>query len=267
MLVRMGRLSTKRGFGVYGRLKALLFPPACLFCHTPMAGDGCCPDCYAGIHVWPRHGCPRCGRQLPEGVDEGLCGHCLNRPPAQAGTTSLLVYQGPVREAILDWKLSGHHAPVRWLIDAARPRLRELLSEHDLLLPVPMPLSRMRKSGQHHAADLSRWLAEASGCHWDWRILRRIGEQARQSSLAGRQRWNNLRKAFAIDDDYLTGQSPLHGIERIWIVDDILTSGATLHYAARAATCIGRPVHVLSLARTKSDSQGEVDDTRRSLFR
>ncbi len=253
MLVCMGRLSTKPAIRVYEQLKAMLFPPVCLFCQAPLPDGGCCPSCYAEIRVWPLPGCPRCGREMPEGMGEGLCGRCLHKPPAQVSTTSLYVYHGPVRQAILDWKLGGHAAALRWLVEAATPRLRKLLRTNDLLLPVPMPISRMRRSGQHHAAHLSNWLATAAGCGSDWRILRRIGEQPRQSSLSGHKRWHNLCKAFALDDDYLSVRQPLSDIERLWIVDDIQTSGATLHYAARAAKRTGLPVHVLSLARTKSD--------------
>jgi len=60
---------------------------------------------------------------------------------------------------VLDWKLNGRDAAARWLVDAALPRLSAGLEVGTLLLPVPMPLSRMRKSGQHHAANLCRWIA------------------------------------------------------------------------------------------------------------
>jgi len=181
----------------------------------------------------------------------GPCGHCLSKPPAQTSTHSLYRYHGPVREAILGWKLQGHEAGVRWLVKQAMPGIRESIDAHALLLPVPMPLARMRSSGQHHAANLCRWIADAAGCQWDWRLLRRIGEQARQSELSGLARRKNLRKAFALADDYRPlWQNLAAQVNEIWIVDDILTTGSTLHYAARASLKLGKPVRVLSLART-----------------
>ena len=253
MLNSMDALSTNRAGRVYRRLRALLFPTACLFCHAPLPGDGYCPDCYAEVHVWPHGACVRCGTPLPEGMGRGICGRCFKRPPAQQQTESLYVYHGPVREAILDWKLNGRDAGVRWLFHLAVPRVRDLIGAGDLVLPVPMPLSRMRQSGQHHAASLSRWLAQAAGCSWDWRILRRHGEQPRQSSLTGAARRRNLRKAFELDHDYLAQHRLLPDVQAVWIVDDILTTGATLHFAARAAARLQRPVKVLSLARTKQE--------------
>ncbi len=181
----------------------------------------------------------------------GPCGRCLTDPPPQSQTHSLYAYHGPVRDAILEWKLQGHDAAVAWLVQLALPRLRELIDEHALLLPVPMPLSRMRKHGQHHAANMCRWLADDMGCAWDWRILRRIGEQPRQSALSGSARRKNLRKAFTLAFDYEqrcldTSPAPTS----VWVVDDILTTGSTLYFAANVCLALGKEVNVLSLART-----------------
>ncbi len=247
----MNTLSTKVSNAV-NRLSDLLFPPACLFCHAPMpAGSDCCAACLADIAIWSHSTCTRCGCELPETMAPGPCGHCLNKPPAQQQTLSLYRYHGPAREAILGWKLQGHEAGVGWLVEQSMPGLRQHIGGRSLLLPVPMPLSRMRKNGQHHAANLCRWIAEGTGCAWDWRILRRIGEQPRQSALSGQARRKNLRKAFALADDYRPLWQDLAGqVDDIWIVDDILTTGSTLHYAARASLKLAKPVKVLSLART-----------------
>jgi predicted amidophosphoribosyltransferase len=151
-----------------------------------------------------------------------------------------------VRRAILDWKLAGDDGGVRWLLTAAGGQLRQWLAADDLLLPVPMPLARMRASGQHHAADLCRMLAAIAGCRWDWRLLRRTGEQPRQSALTGLARRRNLRRAFTVDAAYADAQILP---SRLWLIDDILTTGTTARCAARALARLKRPVHVLSLAR------------------
>jgi len=251
----MNTLSTKAS-RLVNRSSDLLFPPACLFCHAPMpAGSDCCAACLADIAIWSHSQCHRCGKELSAAMAPGPCGHCLRKPPAQQQTHSLYRYHGPVRNAILGWKLQGYEAAVGWLVQQAMPELREQIGAHALLLPVPMPLSRMRKRGQHHAANLCRWIADGAGCTWDWRLLRRIGEQPRQSALSGQARRKNLRKAFALADDYEPRWQGLDNqtagrIDTVWIVDDILTTGTTLHYAARASLKLGKPVNVLSLART-----------------
>jgi predicted amidophosphoribosyltransferase len=156
------------------------------------------------------------------------------------------VYDSAVREAILGWKLHHDDRGVRWLLQAASGQVRQWLAADDLLVPVPMPLSRMRRSGQHHAAELCKMLAAIADCNWDWRILRRVGEQPRQSALTGLARRRNLRRAFAADAAYAGG---LKLPARLWLVDDILTTGTTARYAARALAKLGKPVHVLTLAR------------------
>jgi predicted amidophosphoribosyltransferase len=159
---------------------------------------------------------------------------------------SLYRYDGAVREAILAWKLSGDDGGVRWLLRAAEARIREILDADDLLLPVPMPLARMRRSGQHHAADLCKILAGIADCSWDWCLLRRVGAQPRQSELSGLARRRNLARAFRVDAEH-AGRRPLPA--RLWLVDDILTTGTTARCAARALRGQDRPVHVLTLAR------------------
>lgn len=247
----MSELSTKSGLLVNG-LRDLLFPPACLFCQQPLdAGDqtqACCAHCFEHIHIWPTSVCQQCGEELPEAMAPGPCGACLRQAPVQHQTLNLYAYQGPVRDAVLNWKLNGHEAAAGWLLKAAIPRLKQELPADVLLLPVPMPLSRMRKSGQHHAANLCHWIADELGCDWSWQILRRQGEQQRQSALSGEARRKNLRKAFVLADDY---RSRIGDIRSVCIVDDIMTTGATLHYAARACRSLGLPVSLLSLARTK----------------
>jgi len=185
---------------------------------------------------------------MPKELVPGPCGACLKNRPAQYSTLSLYTYQGVVRDALLGWKLQGQEAAIGWLLDIASHRLREMIAPDDLLLPVPMPLSRMRKHGKHHAADLCRMMAEDVGCRWDWRILRRTGEQKRQSSLSGVQRRKNLRKAFTIDADYWQQCDAVVG--RIWLIDDIITTGMTVHFASKALHSIDNKIHALSLTRT-----------------
>jgi len=261
MLVGMKKLSTKT-VGWVNRLGDVLFPPVCLFCKQPickqplhsssMHDNGCCCiSCFQAIRVWPHSLCMRCGTMLPEAMAPGPCGACLSHAPAQQRTHSLYEYHGPVREALLEWKLQGHDAAVRWLVKAAMPSLSERIDRDALLLPVPMPLSRMRKHGQHHAANMCRWLADDLGCGWDWSILRRVGEQPRQSSLSGSARRKNLRKAFTLAADYKPHwQAIVPEPTSVWIIDDILTTGSTLHFAAKVSLRLGVAVHVLSLART-----------------
>ncbi len=183
---------------------------------------------------------------MPADLAPGPCGHCLHRPPPQAQTLSLYVYDGPVREAILGWKLEGRDAGLLWLLDAAAARLQQVFTPEDVLLPVPMPIRRMRKSGQHHAAALCCHIARIAGCRMDWRLLRRSGEQPRQSVLPGSARRRNLAHAFRLDVAHWRDMQP---VGRLWLVDDIFTTGTTVRYACRCLKQTGQPVSAFTLAR------------------
>lgn len=246
MLEAMPIVSTNSRAWVDRALRTM-FPPCCIFCGTEVAQrHACCAACATGIHVLGAHQCKRCGRPLSADLAPGPCGHCLHKPPPQEQTLSLYAYDGPVREAILNWKLQGRDTGLAWLLDAAERRLQKIFTREDLLLPVPMPLKRMRKSGQHHAADLCRYIARLSGSRVDWLLLRRSGEQPRQSALSGGMRRRNLSRAFLLDKDRWRCIQPPG---RIWLLDDILTTGATIQYACRCLKKTGQPVHAFTLAR------------------
>jgi len=227
-----------------------LFPPICLFCKTPLNNpkDGCCTDCLMQIKPVSPHQCQSCGSPLPQALAPGPCGQCLQKSPVQASTQSLFQYQGAVRDALLAWKLQGQDAALAWLIQTAAQRLQSIIQPHDLLIPIPMPLQRMRQQGRHHAADLCQSIAAVTHSRWDWRILRRQGKQQRQSALNAKQRLKNLRKAFVVDADYWQEIESVTG--RVWLIDDIITTGMTVHYAAKVMRPYCQDVHVLSLTRT-----------------
>jgi len=227
-------------------LRRYVFPPVCGFCHQTLLEDGCCSDCLASMQLYPKASCQVCGVVLPETLAPGPCGRCVQHAPPQQSTQSLFVYQGAVRDAILAWKLQGDDAGLRVLLRSAQGVLNSLIHDDDVLIPIPMPLSRMRQRGRHHGADLCRMVADLSGADWDWKLLRRQGVQARQSALTAQQRRKNVRKAFVLNPDY--SNEGLHGT--LWLVDDIITTGSTVYAAAHILRATGRPIRVLSLART-----------------
>ncbi len=162
-------------------------------------------------------------------------------------------YKSPVREAILAWKLHGDDSALVWLLHAAEQQLKTIFSTDDLLLPVPMPLPRMQRSGLHHSADLCQNIAARVGCAVDWQILRRKGNDKRQSSLQGKAREQNLRHSFTLAEDGID-RIQNHNIRgKVWVIDDILTTGATLRHACAAARQIKRPVFAFSFARVLHD--------------
>ncbi|MBF0282586.1 MAG: ComF family protein [Zetaproteobacteria bacterium] len=202
--------------------------------------------CLQQIHIYPKHCCQQCGRIMPRDLAPGPCGACLKKAPMAQSMHSLFIYDGMVRQALLHWKLQRQEAEVAWLLQSATTTLQAIISAHDLLIPVPMPLSRMRERGQHHTANLCKIIAQQSGAAWDWRILRRIQDTPRQSTLSGQARKTNLKHAFGIDHAHAES---LASFQRVWIIDDICTTGSTLNYATRALKPHHNNIHTFAMAR------------------
>lgn len=252
----MRKLSTNLSIWV-NDIRQIIFPASCLFCHQPMSQQavqhsGCCSECLKGIQPIA-HACTHCGEPMDSNqAVQSVCGRCLSSPPAQLQSQNLFAYRGGVRDAILALKQHQNDAGVRWLLDAADQRLSTIFQPQDLLVPIPMPLTRMRQTGIHHAATLSRMIASHIGCCWDWQMLRRIGDQFRQSGLTAKQRRKNLRNAFGVCDDYIA-RLEKYGMDsgaRLWLIDDVMTTGATMDAAASVLRKHGIDSHAFSLART-----------------
>jgi len=154
----------------------------------------------------------------------------------------LFVYRGTVREAILAWKLSGRMAPLAALLDLALPRLQGIVAPEDMLVPVPSAAASIRRYGMHPAATLARLLARRLGCRWSSRVLARCGDDPRQSSLPAHARRKNLARAFV-----LAHRPSVDG--RIWLVDDIYTTGTTVRRAFSVLCRDPKAFGVITLSR------------------
>ncbi len=247
MLMSMSLLS----INLSSRVKQALFPNVCPLCAKHQEDEhGCCERCLQSISIMPQHVCQSCGIPLNPSLAPGPCGQCLRKPLPQQQTHHLYLYQDVVRDAILAWKLQGQDIALNFLLQAAEPQLQHIFSKHDLLLPVPMPMYRMRRSGLHHSADLCQKIVHATGANMDWQILRRKGVHQRQSSLHGKARQRNLHRAFRLSGQALSRLDTYPEQGKIWVVDDILTTGATLRHACQVAKQLKRPIFAFSFART-----------------
>jgi len=116
-----------------------------------------------------------------------------------------------------------------------------------LLLPVPLSLQRLRERGYNQAWELARRLARALGTRADARLLLRIRDTPHQLALPPEERAANVRGAFAVEP---ARRAELRGAS-VTVVDDVLTTGATLREIARVLRHAGvAQVHVWTLART-----------------
>lgn len=223
---------------------AMRLPSLCAVCH----GWGRARVCDACDHRYtvavPR--CVRCALQVPSGVP--VCGACLVDPPAFTSALAAVDYTHPWDGLVGRFKF---HAA----LDLARPLARRMLQAQrnaawpvpDLLLPVPLSRARLRERGYNQAWELARRLGRELSCPVDPALLLRVRNTLHQLALPPGERTGNVRGAFAVE--------PLRRAElagrRVTLVDDVMTSGATLAEASRVLLQAGATeVHVWVLART-----------------
>lgn len=224
-------------------------PSQCTVCHD-WGTRRVCALCVARfVPVLPR--CRRCAIEVPSGT--GLCGACLIDPPPFEQALAAVDYAHPWDGLITQFKF--HSA-----LDLAPALTQRLLDtfRHGgdpapaLLLPIPLSAERLRERGYNQAWELARRLARALDCRADTGLLLRVKDTPHQLALAPDQRAGNVRAAFAVEP---RRRAELAGLT-VTIVDDVMTTGATVSEAARVLLLAGAArVHVWVVARTpRSDA-------------
>jgi ComF family protein len=214
----------------------------CLACGDP-AGEGSplCPACAEALAPWTRPRCRLCGLELSTPLAD-LCGPCAADPPPWDALHFYGRYDGLLRELILDYKYRKRLGLGRLLIRMAaeaRPDGASL----DLTVPVPLHPSRLRWRGFNQSRELSRLAARRAGAPVRDAALARTRRTPPQSGLDKGQRRANIRGAIRADEGLVRGKSVL-------LVDDVLTTGATLAECARVLGRAGASrIEVLVLGR------------------
>ncbi len=210
--------------GPLAPLLAALWPPRCLGCGARgHAMRDLCLACLASL-PWNRIACPGCALPLP--APEAACGACLKcRPPLDA-VHAACVYARPLDRLLPRFKFHGDFAAGR-LLSQLMGDAFATLPRPDALVAIPLHRSRLRQRGYDQALELAAPLARMLDLplHRDLLVRRRV--TAPQSELSAFARRRNMRNAFAVDTDV---GCPSH----VALVDDVMTTGATLHAAATA---------------------------------
>ena len=214
-----------------------LLPQHCVMCALASPDGPLCAPCARALPAAPP-GCPRCA---VSGSVVHLCGQCQRRPPAFDATAALLSYVPPVDRLVQRLKYAHDFAIARAFVatvlgDFARPDV-------DRVVAVPLHRQRLRERGFNQSVEIARPLARAWRLPLELHAVERIRLTPPQAGLPWRERRRNLRDAFACNLD-LTGQ-------RILVVDDVMTTGATLDAIARCLKQAGAAkVSNLVIART-----------------
>jgi ComF family protein len=212
--------------GRWRRRLGALWPARCLACGEAGApGRDLCGACLAAL-PWNRRACPCCAIPLPSAGEPQPCGECLRAPPPLHATHAAFVYAAPLDRLLPRFKFHRDFAAGRLLAQLAAHAFAGI-ERPQALLPVPLHRARLRTRGYDQALELARPLARALRLPLLPDALRRVRATAPQSELDAPHRARNLHGAFAVAPG---ARLPAH----VALVDDVMTTGATLHAAARA---------------------------------
>jgi len=215
----------------------LLFPPRCVACHR--LGAWLCPDCQARIEVIRPPVCRRCGLPLEESAPlpsasprhaSGAGAHCREGPREFDGLLAYAFHTGPLRQAIHALKyedLRSLAAPLGKLMAEGWNTLAPRNYDMDVIVPVPLHSSRQRERGYNQATLLARELGTRLQRPVVEDVLIRVRATAPQVGLNVQERRANVHGAFQCVNARLAGQ-------RVLLVDDVCTTGATLEAACAA---------------------------------
>ena len=229
-----------------------VLPPLCLGCNEIVETPGAlCAACWQGFSFIAPPYCARCASPFAQDLGaDALCGACLARPPRYRRARAALVYDDASRRLVLPFKHGDRTDIARacggWMARAGA----ELLAEADLVAPVPLHWRRLFMRRYNQAQLLARIVVrEAPGgarLRLAPDLLRRRRWTGSQTGLRAEQRRGNVRQAFDIHPRWAAEVAG----KAVLLVDDVLTTGATVEACARILQRGGaRHVDVLTLAR------------------
>lgn len=232
------------------------FPPRCAACgrlQPPEAVRRVCAECIRRIERLPEPLCLVCGIPLPgtgRSPDE-WCESCRKTPPHFGRARAIARYYNGAEDAsqvvpsiIRRHKYGLDQSLARALADCLGDAMPLAENDYDVIIPVPLHLSRLRWRGFNQAALLGAAISTRLARPLDVTTLVRTRATAPQTAQDHRQRQLNVRRAFAVRRPQRVAN------RRVLLVDDVMTTGATADECARTLIAAGaRRVDVLTLAR------------------
>lgn len=239
--------------GFLHKMLDLLLPPRCLGTGDIVDRQGMItPAFWSQLTFIDAPYCKTCGLPFPFATPDGtLCAACIEEEPVFDAARAAVVYCDASRQLILDFKYGDRlHAAdtfLPWLSRAGG----EMLTETDLVIPVPLHRKRLWQRRFNQSALLAQKLARSCGKVYMPGGLVRKRHTIPQKGLSRKERHQNVKNAFSVPP---SAEAALAG-KAVMIVDDVFTSGATLNECARILKKNGADrVFVLTVARvTRED--------------
>ena len=235
---------------IWEQLLNLFLPPRCLKCGKVLKDDrGLCSHCMSEINFITEPYCYQCGHPfefLEEKKGKLLCGNCLkSKRSVFRYSRSAFAYDESSRKLILDFKFHDHTENAKFLAQTMFVCGEDIFKEGiDLIIPVPLHYSRLVGRRYNQSAFLAKELSKISGINFDNLNLVRHKKTRPQVELSGAERRRNVKDVFSVKY-----HQKIKGL-RILLIDDVLTTGATLQECAKALRKAGaKSVDTLTAGR------------------
>ncbi len=225
-----------------GILKQAIFKQNCVLCASPETNNHVvCKPCLNDLPWHPKTSCPQCGL-----ASSGMvCGSCINSPPDFDATHAVFLYAYPLDAMMQRYKYGN----MLNLGDTFGEFLAKkvALESIDIIIPMPMHPQRLKERGFNQALEIAKVLTKNDREKLDYKSAERQTLTPPQASLPLKERVKNIKGAFKVNADKL---DKFQG-KRIAIVDDVMTTGASLNELAKTLKKAGAShVECWVIART-----------------
>lgn len=213
-------------------LPDLLVPPTCLTCDRFVDRQGgCCPNCWGQLRFIAPPLCPVMG--APFSVDIGpdaLSTEAIANPPPFNRLRAVLLYDDLARKLVSLLKFSDRTDLAPWMAKWMQVAGKELLDDADLVIPVPLHSRRLFSRRFNQSSELARNISKTANAEFRPDLLLRRKQTKQQVGLSKTARERNLAGAFVVPD---AQRINIKG-QKVLLVDDVYTTGATVRAATRA---------------------------------
>lgn len=226
-----------KGKPILKRFVETLYPIRCLACGVGTSQErGLCQDCWKETHFATGQVCDSCGVPVQESaIDPCYCDQCLGSPPAWDRGRCSVLYEGVGRKLALLLKHSDRLDLVpemaKWMYHSSRP----IWQPNMIIAPVPLHRWRLLRRRFNQAAILAQSMAQIDRSSAWIDMLYRIKPTDMQKGMGRAARFTNMNRSIILNKTY---QTQLQG-RSVLLVDDVMTTGATLSACAEACRQAG----------------------------
>ena len=220
---------------IFQKLLDVLVPPRCPMCGVLVSEvSTLCPDCFSKLHFISNPRCQICGRPFEFALtNDCLCPQCLNHPPSFQKARAAVVYNHDSKKIILPFKHNDRIDLGPLISKLMFVAAEELISDVDIICPVPLHQFRLIKRKYNQSALLACQLARRYQKNYCPDLLKRTRSTSSQGHLKAQDRKQNVAHAFAVKRPNLIPN------KKILLVDDVLTTGATANECSKVLLAAG----------------------------